>query len=434
MGLLNSVFGGGTSLDISLDSDTVRAGDTLTGTITVKGGKKAATITALQVKVLGSRVGGAGDFEHRLLFDGPIARDVALPAGSPVEIPLSVDIPSDADPTHDYQLTASADIPGVADPSGKVAFSVEGDASSEEDEVEGINAEGIRDIMTRWPALLKGDEEAFDAALREIDDNLSPLDDYAIIAVVKRRFNDSNSSLRHSAIALCARLLGERADESDLEPFLELTSSDDVEVLDQVVGVTHMFGPIGELVLERLIDSPHARVRKDVGQKLAIVGGPRQRELAERLRADPDAEVAASGLRALGGKLLADPAIVEALTRAAVESPDEEVRVQALHALSDALYEDDPGVALPAFSANVQNASWRVRATIAGDIPRWPQSPEVMGLIETLAADEEFMVRTRLVGGVHGRCPDHLRPLWEQLAASDPHEDVRSHARLILEN
>lgn len=427
------MFGGGTSLDISLDGNSVAAGNELTGTVTVRGGKKAAQISSLKVQVLGSRVGGGTDFEHRVLFDGAIAQDVALPAGEAVDFPLSISIPDDADPSHDYQLTATADIPGVADPSSKVAFTVEGDgASGEEEEV--FNAEGINEVIRRWPALTGHDAEAFSSALDEMREQIDTLDDYACIAVFARRFEDENTKIRNNAIFGFGKFLGTKADSSDVQPLLALTETDDEELQEKLVSAAEELGPAGEEVLEALIRSEHPKIRRYVGFGLAKTCGPRQRELAELLRADSDPDVSSAGIRALGGRLLTDPAVVSELVGVATRADKEVFRTHALFALQDAPEHDVHASAFPAFEANVTSESDWVRATVAETLPRWPESgsPAVMRLIESLATDRDSHVRSKLMSGVYGRCPAHLRHIWERVAATDSDADVRMFAEQAL--
>jgi hypothetical protein len=67
----------------------------------------------VRISPLASQLRPLDNFDYRVVFDGAIAHGVALPAGQPVAIPLRLAIPADADPSHEYQLTATADIPGV---------------------------------------------------------------------------------------------------------------------------------------------------------------------------------------------------------------------------------------------------------------------------------------------------------------------------------
>lgn len=427
MGLFNSMFGGGTGLEISLDGDTVSAGEALTGTLTVRGGKKAATITVLKVKVLGSRVGGAGDFEHRLLFDGAIAQDVALPANESLELPLSIDIPEDADPSHDYQLTATADIPGVADPSAKVSFTVLGTDAGDDS----ASVYTVDEVLGQWPALTGHDAEAFLEAASELCDAKENFDVSAGGEVLRRRFHDDDKELRTTALWWYARVMGPTSDAEAAAPLLELTSSDDSDLLDTLAGVAGKLGPAGEEVLAVLIRSPHASVRRSVGFQLPTAGGPRQRELAEQLSRDAEPEVVSSGLKALGGKLLREPAVIAHLVSVATRSDQHALRVHALYALSDAPEHGVQDAALPAFASNVNHAEDWVRSTIAEALPRWPLTPALMGLIERLASDPDSHVRCKLMSASY-RCPDDLRPLWQRVAEQDEDEEVRMFARQAL--
>ncbi|WP_338873235.1 sporulation protein [Myxococcus stipitatus] len=431
MGLFNSMFGGGTGLEVSLESGTVTAGEELAGTVIIRGGKKAARITRVVVKILGSRVGGAGDFEHRILFDDAIALDLALPAGESVEVPLSITLPDDADPEHDYQLTATADIPGVADPSAKVSFRVAGQEDAGHDSA---TTYSVDEVLGQWPALSGSDVEAFREAAVELYEAKENYDVSAGAEVLAGRFQDDDLELRQTATWWYARILGPTTDASAVAPLLELTSVDNVDFLQGLVSAAGALGLAGEPLLAELAHHPIPAVRRSVGFELPTVGGPRQRELAELLLQDSEADVATSGLKALGGKLLREPQVIAHLVSVATGSDLTKMRVHALYALQDAHEYDAHEAALPAFVANLGHEDTWARATVAETLPKWPESPRLMAMLEQLAADEDSHVRCKLAGTFHARCPEHLRPLWERLAAQDPAKDVRMLARQALED
>ncbi|AGC49039.1 hypothetical protein MYSTI_07767 [Myxococcus stipitatus DSM 14675] len=431
MGLFNSMFGGGTGLDISLDSDTVEAGTELTGALTIRGGKKAARVTKVVAKVLGSRVGGAGDFEHRVLFDDAIALDLELPAGESIEVPLSLSLPDDADPTHDYQLTATADIPGVADPSAKVSFTVFGAEDAEHDSATTYT---VDEVLGQWPALSGHDVEAFREAAVELYEARENFDVTAGAEVLAGRFHDDDLKLRQTATWWYARILGPTTDAAAVEPLLALTSVDDVDFLQGLVSAAGALGPAGEALLAALVRHPLPEVRRSVGFELTTVGGPRQRELADVLLRDTEVDVATSGLKALGGKLLREPQVLAHLVSVATHSETSEMRVHALYALQDAPEHDVHEAALPAFEANLRSDDNWARSTVAETLPDWPESPRLMELLEQLAADEDSHVRCKLANAFHASCPEHLRPLWERMAAEDSDEEVRRYARQALED
>ncbi|WP_342377250.1 sporulation protein [Myxococcus stipitatus] len=431
MGLFNSMFGGGTGLEISLDSDTVEAGTELTGTLTLRGGKKAARVTKVVAKVLGSRVGGAGDFEHRVLFDDTLALDLELPAGESIEVPLSISLPDDADPTHDYQLTATADIPGVADPSAKVSFTVFGAEDAEHDSAATYT---VDEVLGQWPALSGHDVEAFREAAVELYEAKENFDVSAGAEVLAGRFQDDDLKIRQTATWWYARILGPTRDSAAVEPLLPLTSVDDVDFLRGLVSAAGALGLAGEALLAELVRHPLPEVRRSVGFELTTVGGPRQRELADVLLRDTEVDVATSGLKALGGKLLREPKVLAHLVSVATRSETVEMRVHALYALQDAPEHDVHEAALPAFEANVQSEYSWARSTVAETLPEWPESPRLMHLLEQLATDEDSHVRCKLANAFHASCPEHLRPLWERMAAQDPDEEVRMYARQALED
>src|SRR5690348_1177361 len=52
MGLLDKMFGGGTNLTLALDTGMIPEGGTLSGNITLSGGKKPLKLTALKVRLV----------------------------------------------------------------------------------------------------------------------------------------------------------------------------------------------------------------------------------------------------------------------------------------------------------------------------------------------------------------------------------------------
>ncbi|WP_224372215.1 hypothetical protein [Hyalangium versicolor] len=55
-----------------------------------------------------------------------------------------------------------------------------------------------------------------------------------------------------------------------------------------------------------------------------------------------------------------------------------------------------------------------------------------MKLIERLSENDSSHVRGKLMNAFPFNCPDHLRPLWERVAATDVDEEVRDFARQAL--
>src|SRR5687768_6689706 len=52
MGLLDKMFGGGTKLELKLETDKIPEGGTLSGAISLSGGKKPMKLTALKVRLV----------------------------------------------------------------------------------------------------------------------------------------------------------------------------------------------------------------------------------------------------------------------------------------------------------------------------------------------------------------------------------------------
>ena len=132
MGLLDSMFGGGTNLTLALDRPTGSPGGVIGGAITLTGGKKPLKLTTLKahliyVSVHSKPEGGLPDIETRVVGEQTVAAGIDLAPGSTHNFTFRITLPYDTLPTaHNvtYRVQAVADIPGVKDPSAEVDLKV----------------------------------------------------------------------------------------------------------------------------------------------------------------------------------------------------------------------------------------------------------------------------------------------------------------------
>jgi hypothetical protein len=129
MGLLNSLFGGGTKLELQLDTATIPEGGTLSGTILVIGGKKQLQIDALKVRLVYVQVTTKKDsplpeIEMKVLLDNTVVSNHPLPPANTQKHSFSFAVPKGTDPNGKYKVVALADIPGVKDPSAQADLKV----------------------------------------------------------------------------------------------------------------------------------------------------------------------------------------------------------------------------------------------------------------------------------------------------------------------
>ena len=132
MGLLDSMFGGGTRMDLMLDTTTASPGSVVGGRIVLHGGPKPMRVTELGVRLLfvstTTRPDSAlPDIDAREVAKQIVAAGGDLPPGSQQAYTFRLTVPSDLPPTaHNvtFSVVAFADIPGVKDPSSSIEIRV----------------------------------------------------------------------------------------------------------------------------------------------------------------------------------------------------------------------------------------------------------------------------------------------------------------------
>jgi hypothetical protein len=167
MGLLDSMFGGGTTLAMALDRPQGSPGGVVGGTVQLTGGKKALRLTGLKVHMLyvsvqSSDDGGLPRIDTRVVGEQVLAAGIELPPGSVHTFTFRVVVPADTRPSAhnvNYRMQAIADIPGVKDPSAEQDFSV---VPADRD---GNRTLPLADVLARFPGLTARDEDTLCHAL-----------------------------------------------------------------------------------------------------------------------------------------------------------------------------------------------------------------------------------------------------------------------------
>ncbi|MEO6420882.1 MAG: sporulation protein, partial [Polyangiaceae bacterium] len=169
MGLLDSMFGGGTRLELTLDTQTASPGSVIGGRIVLFGGQKPLTITECGVRLLfvstKMRPGSSlPEIDARDVAKQIVAGGIALMPGSQQVYTFRLTVPDDLPPSGtgiSFTVLAFADIPGIKDPSSSIEIRV----------LEASKDKGRRipldQVVSRFPNLRSQDEDSLCDALYE---------------------------------------------------------------------------------------------------------------------------------------------------------------------------------------------------------------------------------------------------------------------------
>ena len=169
MGLLDSMFGGGTNLALTLDTTTSSPGSVVGGRVVLSGGTKPLRLTELKVSLLYVRVQtregqSLPDIDAREVAHQVVAAGGDVPPGSQQQFTFRITVPGDLPPSaHNvsYTVVATADIPSVKDPSAKADLKVIEASKNANHRLP------LQEIEARFPNLRSQDEDALCDALRD---------------------------------------------------------------------------------------------------------------------------------------------------------------------------------------------------------------------------------------------------------------------------
>src|SRR5262245_17981388 len=125
MGLLDSMFGGGTAVGLVLDNTTTSPGSIVGGHVTLAGGKEPLRLTELAVRLMLVETttddeSPLPNIELREVAKQVVAAGTPIAPGSQQTFAFRLTLPSDLPATSrevSFRVAAVADIPGVKDPS-----------------------------------------------------------------------------------------------------------------------------------------------------------------------------------------------------------------------------------------------------------------------------------------------------------------------------
>lgn len=434
MGLLNKLFGGGTKLAISLDSSQVPAGGVLSGTLTLTGGKKDLTLTALKVRLLHLLVrqkegSSLPEIDTNLVVDHTLCEGEPIPKKSTRDFEFRFELPNHLDPSGDgvsYTVMAVADIPKVADPTAKTTLTV----------VEGGMSTGftLDDCYKRWPDLRSTDPEAQCEALREVMlECYSARDHLQVLEPeLARLLRKSTGDVRTQALETWANLLDGHARKEHIKLLRELISAGgDDDFRRELITAAAKFAEEGALpLIKELAKSPDAKVREQVADQLRFAAEDKFRGklgVLESMADDPEPAVRAAVIGAYSD-YRDKKKLMKQVAQKLDSDPSPEVQaacISTLCLLHD--YKQGP-LAVEMYQKHLKNPNRKVRQEIAENLHWFPktEAATVQQMAEQLLSDNDAEVRRKMAWyctNMH-KFPG-LSTKAKQVAANDPDAKVR---------
>lgn len=444
MGLLHTLFGGGTKLDLSLDGAEVPEGGLLSGTAVLTGGKKPLKLTALKVRLLyvsvQTKPGSAlPAIDTRILLDNTVAANEQLPAGSVQRYPFSLTIPTGTQPSaHNvsYKVQVQADIPGVKDPTETADFKVVAAQSRNFlGMATGAASATAEELFRRFPGLRSAEEEPLLEALGELviesyDESNNFLAAEPLLARLIRE--GASVEIRRAALEAWGNILNDRARPEHLRLLSELADAETTppEVMEEVVKAAGKFADEGAMpLLVRLSKSEANEIRREVADALYfhVKKGVRgRRELLVAMSNDPDAAVRASVFRAFGD-FSSDRDIMASVAGQAARDPAREVQAACLKALTFAHSHGMSDLVFSTYERHLANPHVEARKAIVEQAQWLPANPRFVPIVERLLQDADEEVRHSMAFYLYNMSSHpELRPVMQRLAETHPEEKIRA--------
>lgn len=441
MGLLGKLFGGGTDLALTLNSNSVIAGGYVAGKITVTGGKKPLTLTALVVRVFYVHVSSDGDsplpqVDLRQLAETTVVANQPLPAGKAQHHEFSIKLPDGLDADGKYKVVAAADIPGVKDPKADADLKVITPGAKRGGLLGAVLGAREEDILARYPGLLDEDEQEQVTALYELQSDAYGEDGAKLVAVAPFLLQMARTGpveLRDEALEVWATVLNNRARPSDIRELEALAGEPLTDELRRsvVIAATKFADEGAGPLLARLAQDGDPVVREQVARSLYLDADEDlegRLAMITALTGDREGSVRAQAAAALG-VASDDPAAMQRAAELATRDPSPEVRAASLEALTLAHHHGMLELVVATFQSQLASPSSEVRRAIAGRLYTLPADPRIEPMVRALFADGSQEVRRRMAwSGVNMEEHPALAPLFRTAAERDPDEEVRAEA------
>lgn len=437
MGLLDSMFGGGTSLALTLDTAISSPGSVIGGQVVLGGGKKPLKLTKLEVSLLYVRVqtreGEAlPNIDARAVARQTLAAGGDVAPGSQQAFTFRLTVPGDLPPSaHNvsYQVVANADIPGVKDPSAKADLKVIA-ASKHSD-----RRLPLADIEARFVNLRSPNEDELCEALRELflacySEGSELMEAEPLLAWY---LQNGTVRARRAALEAWANLVDNRVQPNHLQTLYAVANTPglDDETFEQVIIAATKFAEEGALQLvQQLAQDPRADVRTKVAENLRFNAAEKfagKRELLVQLAQDPVPTVRRAAVGALSS-FHDDQQLMYWVANIADADPDPAVQAECVATLSLLHHHGLGDLALAVYEKHTQNPSAAVRAKIAEQLGWQPPAAmqRVWGIAQRLAQDSDEEVRRALAFQFCNmeKMPQ-LLPIAQHMAQQDPSAEVR---------
>ncbi len=440
MGLLNKLFGGGTKLELSLDATQAPAGGVLSGTLTLRGGKKDLTLTSLKVRLLYLLVRTSEDsslpeVKTNMLIDQTLAEGESLPKGASREFEFSFQLPADLDPSGDgvsYKVMAAADIPKVADPTAEATLTIVEGAGMDLDTLT------LEDVYARWPDLRSDDEEELVEALREV--MLACYSEREGLQVVEpilaKHIRKGSPEVRTQALDAWANLLDDCARKEHIAFLRELVGAwgDDSDFRREVITAAAKFADEGALpIIKELATSDDDEVRQEVADQLRFAAADKFRGklgLLESMMDDPSPAVRAAVFGAFSD-FRDKKKLMKKVAERIDTDPSDEVQAACISTLALIHYDGQADLQRQTYAKHLANPNQRVRKEIAENLNNFAEDDiaTVRSLAERLLQDGDPEVR-RTMAWQFVNLSDYpgVAPLGKAAAENDPVAKVRGDA------
>lgn len=440
MGLLDSMFGGGTNLMLTLDRPTGSPGGVVGGNVMLTGGKKPFKLTKLRahliyVNVESSSDGGFPKVDARVIGEQVLAAGMDLAPGGQYPFSFRLTIPYDTLPTaHNtsYKIQVVADIPTVKDPTAEADFRV---LPADDDRFRSLP---YNEVIALFPGLQAQHEEPLCDALYKLflecySDGQKYMEVEPLIA---HHLRTGTVRVRRQALQTWANLVDNRVQPQHLQSLYAVANTPglDQETFDEVIRAACKFAEEGALAMvQQLARVPDTHVREQVARCLRFDASARfqgKREILVALVQDPEAPVRAAAVGALT-EFQDDAQVVYGVANLVDRDPSEEVQAAAVSFLALAHDRGHGDLALTVFERHIQNPSERVRREIA-EVLHWQPAAaaqRVWALVQKLLQDPSEDVRRSMAFQFINmeRFPQFL-PLAQWCADNDPSEEVRREA------
>lgn len=439
MGLLDSMFGGGTSLSLTLDRPQGSPGGVLGGSVVLIGGKKPMKLTTLRVHLLyvnvESQDEGFPKIDTRVIGEQVVAAGLDLVPGGQYPFTFRLSIPHDTYPSaHNtsYRVQAVADIPGVKDPCD------EQDLRVVPAEANAHFAMPIHEVIARFPGLQSHDEEALCKALTDLFLECYSNGGQYMEAepMLSHYMRNGTARVKRTALQAWANLVDNRVQPQHLQSLYAIANSPglDPETFDEVIRSACKFAEEGTLAMvQQLAQNPSPHVRKVTAESLRFHAAsrfPGKRELLMQLIGDADASVRAAAVMAMAD-FREDAQIMYGVANHMDRDQDPNVQAACIGTLSLGHHHGFGELVLSVYEKHANNPSPKVREAVAENLHWQPEAAvqRVWGIVQRLCQDELPAVRRSMAFQfVNMERFPQLLPLAQHLAESDPNEDVRADA------